>query len=264
MHKIKYWKVYCFILAIIGLSLIAAEGQTVTITNIINITNFVNSVATNPVQQTSLDRGFNALFGGGITNFSVDAYGTWAPKAPKGTQKIGGGVLALYDFNQNASAGIGLDYLGSLSLVSGNFEGKLPVHISTLLPFLEDATTPQWLKTIGNQVMIPFGLVGIGTAYTGNGHFNGAPMAITDIGDAVTFGHVLGGEFNGGVAWGKWIGAGPYGDITRYHLFFGYDHGITVPTISTTAMIENGKDRFADSVNSIRDGLGYLFAKRGN
>lgn len=181
----------------------------------INASNIVNQVTTNATQATALDNAITAL-GFGITNYTVDPYVTYAPNAPT---KIGGGILGIYNFNQNAGAGIGLDWLGQFSLVSGNLTLKAPFHVATVFPSL---TSASWYQ---NLVVTPFVLGGVGTPYSGNGHFNGSPMVISDVGGAVQFGHFLGGRFDAGGAWGKWIGSGPYGNITRYHFFVGFTHG---------------------------------------
>lgn len=184
----------------------------------INPTNAVAQVTTNAVQQTALDNAINAL-GFGITNYSIDPYVTYAPSVPKGDSKFGGGILALYDFNQNASAGLGMDWLGQFSLVSGNFELKAPFHVASIFPSL---TSSSWYQSL---VITPFALGGVGTPYSGDGHFNGSAMVISDVGGALEFGHLWGGRFDAGIAWGKWIGSGPYGNVTRYHAFFGFTKG---------------------------------------
>lgn len=190
------------------LSVIALQGQ-------VNPTNVVSQITTNPVQQTALDNAFNAI-GIGITNYAIQPYATYAPNAPV---KWGGGILGLYNFNQNASAGIGLDWLSSFSLISANLELKAPFHVSTIFPSVSK------VPVLGDAIIVPFGLLGVGTPSTGNGHFNGNPMAISDVGGAIRFGHLWGGQFDAGAAWGKWVGQGPYGNVTRYHAFVGYTHG---------------------------------------
>lgn len=223
------------ILLIVALCLCASGARAQSI----NPTNIVGKITTNAVQQTAVDKAINAL-DIGITNYSVDLYGTYAPSAPAGSSKWGGGIMGMYDFNQNAAAGIGLDWLGGFSLVSANLQLQAPFHLSTLVPSLAN------IPVIGTMIITPIGIAGVGTPYSGNGHFNGSPMAIVDAGGAVQFGHVLGGQLNAGIAWGKWMGQGPYGNIARYHAFFGYSHGLgAVGTVSTTASLERAKDRFA-------------------
>jgi hypothetical protein len=208
------------------LILIAAFGLAVTAHAQISPTNIVAKITTNAVQQTAVDNAINALEIG-ITNYSVDLYATYAPSVPDGNAKFGGGIMALYNFNQNAGAGIGLDWLGQFSLVSGNLQLQAPFHLSTILPVLKN------VPIIGTAVIDPFAIGGVGTPYSGNGHFNGSPMVITDLGAGIQFGHLWGGQFNAGIAWGKWIGNGPYGNVVRYHAFAGYGHGLgAVETIA--------------------------------
>lgn len=128
---------------------------------------------------------------------------------PSAPVKVGGGILAAYNFNNYVGAGIGLDWMGNFSLVSGNVELKLP-----LTPFLG------WgLKDL---IVTPFALGGIGSPLSGDNTAN--VSAIYDIGGYIQYGHLLGGRFNTGVAWGKWTGAGAYGG-DRYHIFVGWNKG---------------------------------------
>lgn len=219
--KIKYRKaafsfqIICFLL--LTLCLYACFVSTARCQ--VNASGIVNQVTTNVTQQTALDNAISAL-GFTITNFSINPYLTYAPQTPKGDAKVGGGLLTLYDFNQNAGAGLGLDWLGQLSLVSGDLQLKAPFHLSTVTGSLFNG-----VPFVQQAIITPFVLGGVGTAYTGNGHFNGNAMVITDVGGAVEFGHLWGGRFDTGVAWGKWVGKGPYGNVTRYHLFLGFTKG---------------------------------------
>lgn len=206
------------------IAILALFAAALTAQAQINTSNLVAEVTTNTIQVTALDNAINAL-GLNITNYAIEPYGTYAPSAPKGSSKFGGGILGLYDFNQNAGAGIGIDWLGQFSLVSGNLELKAPFHLSTVLPFLEDASNPDFIRTVGSAVITPFALGGVGTPYSGNGHFNGSAMVIADVGGAITFAHLWGGQFNAGLAWGQWAGSGPYGGVKRYHLFVGFQKG---------------------------------------
>jgi hypothetical protein len=203
------------IAALLGVLVLTAQGQ-------INTSNAVTQITTNITQQTALDRAIQAL-DIGITNYSVNLYATYAPQVPKGDSKLGGGILGLYDFNENAGLGIGVDWLGQVSLVSGDVQLRAPFHISTIFPSINSG--PKFAQSIGSTLITPFVLGGVGTPYSGNGHFNGTPMVISDIGGAVEFGHLWGGRFDGGACWGKWIGQGPYGNISRYHLFVGFSKG---------------------------------------
>jgi hypothetical protein len=201
-------KIKTFIGAMLLAFAVTAQAQ-------INPTNVVAKITTNAVQQTALDNALSAFGGLTFTNLSVDPYVTYAPNAPKGG-KFGGGLFAAYNFNQYAGAGIGLDWLGQFSLVSGNIQLQAPFHLTTVLPV---ANKVPWLQSV---VVVPFAILGVGTPYSGNGHFNGAPMAIADAGGYVAFGHIWGGQFNTGVAWGKWMGPGTYGNVVRYHAFLGW------------------------------------------
>jgi hypothetical protein len=154
---------------------------------------------------TTLDKVFADI--GRPTNYAVEPYFTYAPKAP---QHYGGGILGIVNMDQYVGIGLGLDWLGHLSLVSANVQLQAPFHP---MP-----------KTFPNLLVDPFVIGGAGTAYTGAGHFNGGVSTIADIGGAVKFGHVAGGQMNVGVAWGQWTGVGPY-DVKRYHVFLGWSHG---------------------------------------
>ncbi|MDE2098685.1 MAG: hypothetical protein KGL39_15635 [Patescibacteria group bacterium] len=203
------------------LLILALSLATITARAQINTSNLVLSLTTNTVQQTAIDRGLAAI-GAGISSYSIDPYFTYAPSAPT---KFGGGLLGLYNFNNYAAAGLGLDWLGQFSLVSGDLQLQAPFHLSSVATFLANTNNPSWVLAIGHTEIVPFALGGLGTPYSGNGHFNGSAMVIGDVGGAIKFGHLWGGEFDLGVCWGKWQGSGPYGGVTRYHLFAGYTYG---------------------------------------
>jgi hypothetical protein len=163
-----------------------------------------NGLAESVTNQTTIDKVISDI--GGMTNYAVEPYFTYAPKAPT---KVGGGVLALYNVNNYVGLGLGIDWLGSFSLISANVELSLPFHPLSQYPTL---------------VAYPFVIGGAGTAYSGSGNFNGTVSTVEDIGAAVKFGHVLGGQFNAGLCYGQWTGAGAY-DVKRFHLFAGWSHG---------------------------------------
>ena len=190
-------------------SISQTTGPTISLTNVV--------ISTNPTQQTGFDNFLNSIGAGTLTNASADLYLTWAPKAPDGSSKVGGGLFIAYNFNQYAGAGLGLDWLGQFALVSGNMQFQAPFHLTTVFPLVKNVS---WLQ---NVIIAPFTIAGVGTPYSGNGQFNGSAMVISDVGGYISFGHVWNGQFNTGVAWGKWVGQGPYGGVTRYHCFFGYD-----------------------------------------
>ena len=153
-------------------------------------------------------------FGGMPTNYAVEAYGTYAPKAPS---KYGGGMLAIWNVNAASDSlikvgvALGLDWLGEFSLVSGNVTLSAPFH-----------PLPLYFPTL---TATPIVLGGIATPYSGDGKFNGDQVIVSDVGGEISFGHAFGGRFTLGAVWGKWIGSGPY-DVPRYHLNFGWSHGI--------------------------------------
>lgn len=154
----------------------------------------------------------------GATNWAIEPYFTYAPKSP--SSKVGGGVLVGYDFTQNIGLALGLDYLGQLSLVSGNVTVQAPFHLSTIFPSSLVSSL-----SLSNVVISPFALAGVGTASSGGGSFNGAVSTIEDVGAFVKFGHFLGGQANIGFCYGMWNGTGPY-DVKRYHAFLGMTWGL--------------------------------------
>ena len=165
----------------------------------------ITAFAQTNISQTTLDKIIGLV--GSPTNYAVEPYFTYAPKAPS---KYGGGVLAILNVNQYLGVGLGADYLGNLSLVSGDVQLSLPFH-----------PLPNQFPGI---VVTPFVLGGIATAYSGSGNFNGSVSTISDIGAAIKFGHALGGQFNVGACYGQWTGIGAY-DVKRYHVFVGWSHG---------------------------------------
>lgn len=151
-----------------------------------------------------------------ITNISVNPYLTFAPKTPPGSAKIGGGLFIGYNISQNFAAGLALDWLGHLSLVSAQVNIQAPFHLVTLATFLKPYP---WANNVS---ITPFVMAGAATPYQGNGQFNGTPFVTSDIGGYILFGHLWGGQFDAGGAYGKWTGSGPYANVTRYHLFLGW------------------------------------------
>lgn len=139
------------------------------------------------------------------TNFGAVIYGTYAPEAPT---QFGAGALAVYNFNNYVGAGLGLDWLGTFSLVSGNVTLKLPTR--PLARYGIDAE------------FTPIALGGLGKPMSGPNR--GDVCTIFDVGFYVNFGHLWGGRFNVGAMWGKWTGAGPYA-VDRYHAFGGWNKG---------------------------------------
>lgn len=143
------------------------------------------------------------------TNYAFEPYATYAPGAAKGS-KIGGGLFAAYNINDYVGAGLGLDYLGQFSIVSANCQLKYPTHpLATLGGFFT------------NIVVTPFVLAGVGKGLSGTGN---SAIVVSDVGGYIGFGHLWGGQFNAGAAWGRWDNAGDFSGA-RYHIFAGWSKG---------------------------------------
>lgn len=124
------------------------------------------------------------------TNWTVAPYLTYAPDAP---QKVGGGVLAVYNINNYVGGGLGLDWLGQFNLVSGNITLKLPIRVND------------------NLTLVPFLIGGIATPLGGAGEDNGNVATIEGGGlHLASTKRLLGGTIGGGIAWVNWTGAGDY------------------------------------------------------
>jgi hypothetical protein len=191
-----------------------ANGQVVTTeTDTVNVTpapvnNVVTVYQTNGVTSPVTAKSFLTTAWGdfkGATNYAIAPYATYAQSAPT---KFGGGILGIYNVNNYVGAGIGLDWLGGFSMVSGNIQLKLPINAG------------QFVAGWTNLTVTPFALGGVGAPFTGS---SGASM-IEDVGAYVQFGHLWGGQFVVGGSYGKWLGSGPY-DVTREHAFFGWKRG---------------------------------------
>lgn len=158
---------------------------------------------------------WNVVKGSGVldaTNYSVEPYLTYAPNAPK-SDRIGGGILAVYNVNNYVGAGLGVDYLGEFNLVSANVTLKLP-----LKPF----KNLDWFNgKLKDVEVVPFALAGVGKSFASGA--DGA-IAITDAGGYVQFGHLWGGRFNVGLCYGRWDNAGIYSG-PRAHVFAGWSKG---------------------------------------
>lgn len=174
-------------------------------------TNLVSELGLGGTNLTQVDQALSAL-GTSITNFAVDLYGTYAPKAP---EHWGGGGLFAYNFSQYVGGAIGIDWLGSFNLVSGNITLKAPFHVTTIIPALGKVP---WLASLK---VTPFVLAGIAAPFGSGSADSSSPVTVADVGAAITFGHLFGGEFNAGGTYGKWYGAGPY-DVARAHAFIGW------------------------------------------
>lgn len=151
------------------------------------------------------------------TNYAIEPYLTYAPKLAVSTAKVGGGVLAIYNLNSYVGAGLGVDYLGQFSLVSGNATLKLPVNVGKYI----NKYTPITSAWASNLTVTPFALGGIGTPLSGSPN---SISTIEDVGAYLEVGHLWGGKFNVGACYGQWNNAGDYSG-KRYHLFAGWSKG---------------------------------------
>ena len=203
------------LIALVAFSSVCAYAQTTT-----------NTTTTTPVVLTtndvpSINGGlveiWNALETSGLasaTNYAVEPYLTYAPNAPS-NNKIGGGVFLCYNVSKYIGTGLGIDYLGQFSLVSADVQLKVPTHPFQNITWFNGALT--------NVVIAPFAIAGVGTPLSGQNTGGGA-IAVTDAGAYIEFGHLWGGRFNVGAAYGNWANAGQYsGD--RYHAFAGWSIG---------------------------------------
>ena len=138
------------------------------------------------------------------TNLAVVPYATYAPSAP---HKWGGGILTLWNITPYLGAGMGMDYLGSFSLVSGDVEVQAPIQP---LSFLGSSLT--------NFTLTPFALGLAGTPVGGAGSANGSLATAAVVGGSfdpfTLFGSssptILGGKLALGGAYGNRFNAGDY------------------------------------------------------
>lgn len=146
---------------------------------------------------------------GSIQNWSAYVYGTYAPDAPK---KYGGGLLAVYNVNENFGAGVGLDALGTeFNMVSGNITLKVPTHPLSFIGWT-------------NVVATPFLLAGIGTPMGGAGKANGNISTIAGAGTALDVFTVKGFQASIGYEYSQWSGASAFSGA-HHHVFFGFRKG---------------------------------------
>ncbi|MGO9705594.1 MAG: hypothetical protein ACLPYZ_10270 [Limisphaerales bacterium] len=149
------------------------------------------------------------------TNYSIAPYLTYA-SAVKASDKVGGGLLAIYNVNSYVGAAMGVDWLGQFSLVSGNVTLKADIQ-----PFKQISFFSFLPDTIKNAWVTPFTLLGIGQPM---GNTTVGAATVWDVGASVKFGHWLGGNFGVGATWGEWQNAGNYSGH-REHLFLEYQKG---------------------------------------
>lgn len=140
----------------------------------------------NDVSSSLLDH-FSPLLN--ATNWTVAPYATYAPNAPT---KFGGGVLVIYNVSDYVGAGLGVDWLGNLSMTSGNLSLRYPIHV-------------------GGVTATPFVLAALATPVGGAGTDNGGVATIQVAGFAIaTPFKVAGGNVGFGYAYANWTGAGDY------------------------------------------------------
>lgn len=144
-----------------------------------------------------------------LTNWSAYPYFTYAPDSPK---KYGGGILAIYNVNNNFGAGLGVDELGGkFNMISGDVTLKIPTHP---LAFL-GAT---------NFSAIPFGIAGIGTPLSGAGTANGNISTIAGAGVAFDIFQWKGFQASVGYEYSIWTGASDFSGA-HHHIFLGVRKG---------------------------------------
>jgi hypothetical protein len=150
----------------------------------------------------ALEQAASSFITAAPTNIAVVPYATYAPDAPT---KFGGGVMALYNLSQYLGAGVGLDYLGSFTLVAADVELQLPTH-------------PLSPLGLTNFLFTPFTLGGVGTPIGGAGSANGGLSTAVVVGGAfdpwtlfnAKSPDILGGKIAVGGAYGNRFNAGDY------------------------------------------------------
>lgn len=179
----------------------------------VSITNTVSTATATPTIWGGLSEIARAIGTADVlhaTNYAFAPYATYAPKAP---EKVGGGLLAIYNVNNYMGAAMGVDWLGHFSLISANCTLKVDTQ-----PLRSVEWAPAWAKTI---TVTPFALVGVGTPLGGA---SGGGTTIYDIGGNVKFGHLWGGRFGVGACYGQWNNADDYSG-KRYHFFLNWQKG---------------------------------------
>ncbi len=142
------------------------------------------------------------------TNWTAAPYITYFPN-DHGAAQFGGGIFVSYKINSVLNAGLGLDWLGRLTMPSGNVSLKYPIH--PLASFGMEKLT-----------VIPFAIAGIATPIGGAGNDNGTLATILGLGATIPIAHtkLFGRETDiaiGG-ALVKWNNAGKY-DGNHYEGF---------------------------------------------
>lgn len=130
------------------------------------------------------------------TNWTFVGYFSLAD-SDKGVRRLGSGALAIYELTPYVGTAIGLDYLESFSLLSGNVELKVPIRAGPVV------VTPFLVAGMG---------MGIGAA-TGGSVIAGGGAAVT-----VYRWKEDGGSLNLGYAAVNWSDAGDYSGL-RHQIF---------------------------------------------
>lgn len=202
------WPVRLMLVFTMLFFLMSSRAQTVTTITITTETNASGGITTttNTAVSNGAPTSSGITWGGllsagqrvfsslkGATNWAVAPYASYGLK----NHKFGGGILALYDFNNFVGSGIGIDELGSLSIVSANVQLKLPLKP---LAF----TGWSWAT---NLITTPFVYSGVGVPMGGTS----GSGAVTHEGEGVNFdvAKLWGGTFSLGAAYIQRQGAGP-------------------------------------------------------
>lgn len=161
-----------------------------------------------PAQTTTNKFDWNTV----VTNIAIAPYFTYAPHAQNGASKVGGGVLGLYNLNQNIAAGIGVDWLGQFTMVSGNIQFKVPTH-------------PLAYFGAPNFTVTPLVGAALGTPFSGNGNENNNITTMQIAGADIRLPwQVLTGNIGVGGAWVNVTGTKDYNGGT-FRGFFAWSKG---------------------------------------
>lgn len=159
-------------------------------------------------EQAALDAGKS--FAKGATNvasWDVAPYVTYFPNKVHAAT-FGGGVYVQYKIkgSENFSAGIGLDYLGRLTMPSGSVTAKLPIDVGRYIGF-----------STNKIVITPFAIAGIATPLSGAGGDNLGVAGLAGTGAFIPIPALkIGGRSfqpSFGYAAVKWLNSGIYSGL---------------------------------------------------
>lgn len=125
--------------------------------------------------------------------------------------------------------GLGVAYNLSLGPVSGG-PIVLVDHVDQFLAFSGGLTLQSdlhplsWFGMTSSFVLTPIGIAAVGTPLAGGGGSNGGIQTLTSVGADFKFGHLWGGQFLIGGAYGTRTGAGTYGGA-YVNVFAGWKKG---------------------------------------